>query len=192
MKTRLQLILLLFLYSLLSYQFIKNHLYDVNPDGISYIEIAQIYKSGNLREAINAYWGPGYSLALLLLSYFFGWIQTARALTFGLNILWIVGLYVLSLKLLKSEVKAFSVVGLSFLFPTFLEVNHSRFSFDCIFTISSIIFLLHNSVRKPVKEKMVSARFLSRCRIFDQTLFSFICHSFLSSGFPPYIWSQIS
>ena len=121
MKTRLQLILLLFLYSLLSYQFIKNHLYDVNPDGISYIEIAQIYKSGNLREAINAYWGPGYSLALLLLSYFFGWIQTARALTFGLNILWIVGLYVLSLKLLKSEVKAFSVVGLSFLFPTFFD-----------------------------------------------------------------------
>lgn len=32
--------------------------YAINPDGVSYISIAQKYASGNFSEAINGYWGP--------------------------------------------------------------------------------------------------------------------------------------
>lgn len=31
---------------------------DLNPDGISYLSIAQKYLTGDLRDAVNAYWGP--------------------------------------------------------------------------------------------------------------------------------------
>lgn len=32
--------------------------FQINPDGISYLNIAEMYSRGNLLEAINAYWGP--------------------------------------------------------------------------------------------------------------------------------------
>jgi hypothetical protein len=31
---------------------------DLNPDGISYLSIAQKYLAGDVRDAVNAYWGP--------------------------------------------------------------------------------------------------------------------------------------
>jgi len=64
--------------------------YQVNPDGISYINIARLYSVGDLHDAINAYWGPLTSwllvplllvnlqpaLALQLLSLIFGALTT--------------------------------------------------------------------------------------------------------------------
>ncbi len=32
--------------------------FQINPDGISYLNIAENYARGNVREAVNAYWGP--------------------------------------------------------------------------------------------------------------------------------------
>lgn len=60
--------LLLFVFSAtILYPFMQ---YAINPDGISYITIARKYAAGNFADALNAYWGPLYSmiLSLLLLS----------------------------------------------------------------------------------------------------------------------------
>lgn len=40
------------------------YLYQTNPDGISYISIAQKYLHGDFANAINGYWGPLYSWLL--------------------------------------------------------------------------------------------------------------------------------
>lgn len=40
------------------------HRYAISPDGISYLDIARAYLSGKASTAINAYWGPLYSLLL--------------------------------------------------------------------------------------------------------------------------------
>ena len=34
--------------------------YHINPDGVSYISIAEKYSRGDLQDAINGYWGPLY------------------------------------------------------------------------------------------------------------------------------------
>jgi hypothetical protein len=39
--------------------------YQINPDALSYISIAQHYRDGLWREAVNAYWSPLYSWLLL-------------------------------------------------------------------------------------------------------------------------------
>jgi len=40
------------------------YLYQLDPDGISYISIAQKYAIGNFQDAINGFWGPLYSWLL--------------------------------------------------------------------------------------------------------------------------------
>ncbi len=57
-------LIVLFTYCLLSLIFFSNYFYSISPDGISYINIAQIYLTGNLADAINGYWGPLFSWIL--------------------------------------------------------------------------------------------------------------------------------
>ena len=44
--------------------------YQINPDGVSYISIAQKYLNGNFADAINGYWGPLLSWLLVPFLYF--------------------------------------------------------------------------------------------------------------------------
>ena len=37
----------------------------LNPDGISYLSIAQKYLDGDFKDAVNAYWGPLYSWLMM-------------------------------------------------------------------------------------------------------------------------------
>jgi hypothetical protein len=48
---------------------IPYYLYRLNPDGISYLEIAAKYSRGEWHNAVNGYWGPLYSWLLALLLY---------------------------------------------------------------------------------------------------------------------------
>ncbi len=54
--------------------------YPLNPDGISYLTIAQKYASGNFREAINGYWGPLLSWLLVPFVWLDLSLQTASRL----------------------------------------------------------------------------------------------------------------
>jgi hypothetical protein len=43
--------------------------YAIDPDGICYISIAQKYMRGEIFDAVNACWGPLYSIPLLIISF---------------------------------------------------------------------------------------------------------------------------
>jgi hypothetical protein len=58
------LVLVLFIYLAAGVLIIKNYRYEINPDGISYISIAQKYVSGDFSNAINGFWGPMISWLL--------------------------------------------------------------------------------------------------------------------------------
>lgn len=36
----------------------------INPDGVSYLDLADAYARGNWEQAINSYWSPLYSVVL--------------------------------------------------------------------------------------------------------------------------------
>ncbi|MHC4720172.1 MAG: hypothetical protein ACYSYT_06835, partial [Planctomycetota bacterium] len=49
---------------------VGHYRYQINPDGISYISVAQKYLAGDFAGAINGYWGPLYSWLLMPFLYF--------------------------------------------------------------------------------------------------------------------------
>jgi hypothetical protein len=62
--------LILILYTILGYILLSYFQYQINPDGVGYITTAEIYLSGNVYNAVNAYWGPLLSWLLIPLLYF--------------------------------------------------------------------------------------------------------------------------
>ncbi len=64
------------------------HRYDLNPDGISYIEIARNYRRGLISESLSAYWSPVYSWLLIPLSFLFDWVTSAKILQLLISVMW--------------------------------------------------------------------------------------------------------
>lgn len=58
LKFDFRLALVLIIYLILGIFLIKYYRYQINPDGISYISIAQKYLNGDFGDAVNGYWGP--------------------------------------------------------------------------------------------------------------------------------------
>ena len=64
-KRELRLIIILIIYLIVGLAIIEKYHYQINPDGISYISIAQKYLAGDFANAINGYWGPLLSWCLM-------------------------------------------------------------------------------------------------------------------------------
>lgn len=67
---RYHLIFLLIVYLVCGICLIKCYRYNLSPDGVSYLTIAEKYAAGNFSDAVNGYWGPMISwlmVPLLLL-----------------------------------------------------------------------------------------------------------------------------
>ena len=69
-KFDLWLVLVLIVYIILGGSLVGYYRYQINPDGISYISIAQKYLNGDFTNAINGYWGPLISWFLMPFLYF--------------------------------------------------------------------------------------------------------------------------
>ncbi len=69
---------------------IKYYRYQINPDGLSYISIAQKYMAGNFHDAVNGWWGPFISWLLIPFLYF-----TSDALLAGKVLFLLIGLAVI-------------------------------------------------------------------------------------------------
>lgn len=69
-KHRSFLLFIFLVYSLGAIILIKNYEYQINPDGTSYISIAQKYVSGDFAHAINKYWPPLFSWLISVFIYF--------------------------------------------------------------------------------------------------------------------------
>ncbi len=57
--------LALLIYLVVGILLLKYYRYQINPDGICYISIAQKYLAGNFHDAVNGYWGPLFSWLLM-------------------------------------------------------------------------------------------------------------------------------
>ncbi len=84
--------------------FLRYYQYQINPDGISYISIAQKYLEGNFGDAINGYWGPLISW-LLVPFLFFGLTPLigVKILSLIIGFLTIIGVRALSYRFGMSE-----------------------------------------------------------------------------------------
>lgn len=58
-------IVVLYAYFWFGYHFLLDHRYQINPDGVGYISVAQKYAAGQFFDAVNAYWSPLYSWLLV-------------------------------------------------------------------------------------------------------------------------------
>ena len=59
------MILVLIVFVILGGTLVGHYRYQINPDGISYISVAQKYLGGDFSGAINGYWGPGLTWLLM-------------------------------------------------------------------------------------------------------------------------------
>jgi hypothetical protein len=69
---------------------IKYYRYQINPDGLSYISIAEKYLNGDFSNAVNGWWGPFISWLLMPLLYF-----TSDALLAGKVLALLIGLVII-------------------------------------------------------------------------------------------------
>jgi len=65
LKFDLRLVLVLIVFVILGGTLVGHYRYQINPDGISYISVAQKYLGGDFSGAINGYWGPGLTWLLM-------------------------------------------------------------------------------------------------------------------------------
>ncbi len=53
------------IYAAIGLYFLPTHRYQINPDGVGYLSVADNYAAGHFRNAVSAYWSPLYSWLLL-------------------------------------------------------------------------------------------------------------------------------
>jgi Dolichyl-phosphate-mannose-protein mannosyltransferase len=71
--------------------------YQINPDGVSYLAIAERYLTGNIGAALNAYWGPLFSWLLTpLLALGIEPLLACKVLTFAAGMATLFGGWILS------------------------------------------------------------------------------------------------
>lgn len=99
LKKHYYLIIFLVIYLVVGIYFLPFYVYQINPDGISLINIAKEIRNGQFMEAINAYWGlllPLLLAPLLFLPLDPLYVQKIMSVIVGLFT--IIGLYILALK----------------------------------------------------------------------------------------------
>jgi hypothetical protein len=108
LKFDIRLIIVLFIYTLLSIIFINYYQFQINPDGINYINIAHSYMSGNFYGSINDYWSPLLSWLMIPFLYFGHTPVTAlysiKIMSLILGFLTIIGIKQLSYRFEMDEV----------------------------------------------------------------------------------------
>ena len=122
MRINLKFVLLFILFCFISGFYIYNHRLDLNPDGVSYINIAQFYKSGNFHNAINAYWSPVFSIFIILFSFIGDWLVASKLAVYISSILWFISIYLLAQTILKSRNKSLVVILFITVFPLSYEI----------------------------------------------------------------------
>lgn len=87
-------------YLLLGIFLLRFYRYQINPDAISYISIALKYVRGNWGEAVNGYWGPLYSWAMIpFLLAGLPPLLAAKVLSLVVGVFTLVGVWLLSRRL---------------------------------------------------------------------------------------------
>ncbi|MGA8029544.1 MAG: hypothetical protein WB992_20570 [Bryobacteraceae bacterium] len=139
-QTPSSLALVLVTFLLLSALLLPFYRYELAPDAISYLSIAEQYAAGYAKEAVNAYWGPLYSwcLAALLVLHAPG-ILAAKVIEIGAGALTLFALHRISLRFDMAEGvrRAFLFVGAAMILGFVMEID----SPDLLFTAVLLLYL---------------------------------------------------
>lgn len=107
-KIDLRLILVLIIYTILGILLFKYYQYQINPDGINYINIARSYMNGDFYGSINDYWGPLLSWLMIPLLYFghtpVSALYSAKILSLILGFFTLIGIRQLSYRFKMDEI----------------------------------------------------------------------------------------
>ena len=103
-KFDLRLVLALTVYLILGLSLIQYYRYQINPDGTSYISVAQKYLNGDFANAINGYWGPMISWLLMpFLCFISDALLAGKVLSLFTGAITIIALHSLSYRFKISE-----------------------------------------------------------------------------------------
>lgn len=133
-------VLVLIIYSVLGIFLLKYYQYQISPDGVSYITIAEKYARGDITNAVNGMWGP--LISWLLVPFLFLGISPligAKIITLLSGIIILAGLRSLSYKFkICKSVR----VTLYFCFiPIILSFALSSITPDLLFTCIFVVYL---------------------------------------------------
>ncbi len=104
MKFDLRLVLVLIVFVIVGASLVGEYRYQINPDGISYISVAQKYLAGDFSGAINGYWGPLYSWLLMPFLYLgIEPLLATKVLSLGIGVVTIIALWRLSYRFEMAE-----------------------------------------------------------------------------------------
>ncbi len=139
----LQILLVYLLFALFLLPFYQ---YQINPDGVSYIGIAQKYLAGNFKDAVNGYWGMFYPLLLVpFLALPITPLLAGKLLALFLGSLLITGFYSLAgIFSVSQKVKILSSVAL---IPPALYFAYSVTTSDLLLT--TLLLFYHRPLFDP-------------------------------------------
>lgn len=139
-KFDFRLAVVLIIYTILGLFLIKYYRYQINPDGISYISIAQKYLNGDFSNAINRYWAPLLSWLLMPFLYFgVEPLLAAKLLSLAIGLATITGLRVLSRRFEMTE--SIRLVILAAAVPVVLSVAFYCITPDLLLTCILLFYL---------------------------------------------------
>ncbi len=133
---------IIFVFVLVAYGYLQwQQRFKLHPDEISYLEIAQYYREGNIKAALNAYWNPMFSWLLIPLSFLTSWPITGKLLNILLMGVFFVSTFFFASKILKNETKALFVSLLAVLLPSEFIYSWLYITPDLLLTIFCIWFI---------------------------------------------------
>ena len=135
-----RLAVVLIIYVILGLFLIKYYRYQINPDGISYISVAQKYLNGNFSNAVNGWWGPLLSWLLMPFLYFSSdALLAGKMLTLFTGIAAFIALWALSYRF--EMVESVRTIILFSAIPVILSFAFSDLTPDLLLT-SILLFYL--------------------------------------------------
>jgi hypothetical protein len=143
-KVDIILIFSLLLYSIMGIYLISHYQYATGADGMSYINIAKLYLIGDLKDAINGYWGPLFSWLLVPFLKIFGSnpfvaLYASRALTLIIGFFTIIGVRLLSYRFeMNDKIRNVIIVTL---IPFILYVALGPIQPDLLFACFFVYYL---------------------------------------------------
>lgn len=152
---------LLAVYTILGAAFLPSYQYQINPDGISYISIAQKYLNGDFANAVNGHWGPMISW-LLVPILFLGVppLLGVKIILFIAGGVTLAGITALSYEFeMREEARLASILALV---PSVVYMAYSQITPDLLITCFLVFYLVFLSGEDYAK----SVRYGVLCGLF--------------------------
>jgi hypothetical protein len=166
--------------------------YQINPDGISYISIAQQYLRGDFTDAINGYWGP--MLSWLLVPLLFLGVEplvAVKILTLAIGLIALIGVWLLSFKFdMPDSIRKLMPAILTPLIITFALMTITPDILIVCLLVYYFLFIFDQAYSSKLKQGLLCGLFGSLAYLSKSAAFPFFILHFLTFNLIHYIRSK--